>query len=297
MALHPRLPELRALVAKHTQGLCRYETAISNLSLFRFTTEQVRVPMIYTPALFIIAQGNKEVSVEKETHHYHASEYLVASVDLPVIGKVHLGEHNTPYLSVRLDLDLVLFAELMTQQQRTTDTNTKNGLFISSIDDSLMDATVRLIQLLDTPNDIAALAPMIVREIHYRLLTGEHGPMIAQIVMKGSSMQRIAQVIHAIRQDVTHTMSVEQMADMANMSPSAFYAHFKTVTMMSPLQYCKRLRLTTARQMLLTEEVDATTTAYRVGYQSVSQFSREYARMFGAPPMRDVENKRIVTPA
>jgi transcriptional regulator GlxA family with amidase domain len=135
---------------------------------------------------------------------------------------------------------------------------------------------------------------MVKREIHYRLLTGEHGAAIAQVVMTGSNMQRIAHVIHAIRSDITTIMPVEAMAEMANMSPSAFYAHFKTVTRMSPLQYCKRLRLTTARQILLTEEVDAASTAYRVGYQSVSQFSREYARMFGAPPMRDAEHKRLI---
>lgn len=293
MTAHIRLNELLTLVDRHTAHAADFDTAIADLRLFRIATEQVRVPAIYTPALFIIAQGHKEIALEKETYHYYPSEYLVASVDLPVIGKINLGDNDKPYLSVRLNLDLVLLTELMLQQNRRADTSTNNGLFIGAIDDTLIDAVIRLIRLLDTPADIAALAPMIKREIHYRLLTGEHGAAIAQIVMAGSNTQRIAQVIHAIRSDITTIMPVDAMASMANMSPSAFYTHFKTVTMMSPLQYCKRLRLTTARQILLTEEVDAASTAYRVGYQSVSQFSREYARMFGAPPMRDVEHKRL----
>lgn len=294
MTAHIRLNELLGLIDRHTQNVLASDTAIPDLRLFRFTTEQIKVPTIYTPALFIIAQGYKDVTVEKETYRYNASEYLVASVDLPVIGKIHLVGKDKPYLSLRIDLDLVLLRELMLQQNKIPHSTTNTGLFIGKIDDTLMDSVLRLIRLLDTPKDIAALAPMVLREIHYRLLTGEHGAAIAQLVMKGSNMQRIAHVIHTIRSDITRTIPVEHMAEMANMSPSAFYAHFKTVTMMSPLQYCKRLRLTTARQILLTEEVDATSTAYRVGYESISQFSREYARMFGAPPIRDAEHQRHV---
>ncbi len=157
------------------------------------------------------------------------------------------------------------------------------------MDSALSDCVLRLARLLETPQDIALLAPMIKREIHYRLLNGEHGAMIAQLAQSGSHMQRIAAAIRQLKSNFDKPIRVEALADQIGMSVSSFHAHFKAVTAMSPLQYQKRLRLMEARQIMLAEKQDAASTAYRVGYESPSQFSREYARLFGNPPGRDIQ--------
>jgi transcriptional regulator GlxA family with amidase domain len=156
----------------------------------------------------------------------------------------------------------------------------------------LIDCALRLTKLLKTPEDIPFLAPMIIREIYYRLLTDQQGEAVRQVATSGSNMQRIAEIINRIKTDFTEPVRVEELAEQANMSAASFHRHFKAVTSMSPLQYQKQLRLITARQIMLAEAIDATQAAYRVGYESASQFSREYARMFGAPPMRDIERLR-----
>jgi AraC-like DNA-binding protein len=170
--------------------------------------------------------------------------------------------------------------------------NSVRGLFVSTADAPLLDCALRLTKLLDTPQDISMLAPMIIREIYYRLLMGEQGESVRQIATSGSNMQRIAEVIKLIKTDFAQPMRVESLAAQARMSPSSFYHHFKEVTSMSPLQYQKQLRLLEARRLMLAENSDATNAAYQVGYESPSQFSREYSRMFGAPPIRDIERLR-----
>ena len=169
---------------------------------------------------------------------------------------------------------------------------TERALFIGSTSDQLTDALLRLARLLDTPQDIPLLAPMVIREIYYRLLNGLHGRRIAQIAINGTNMQRIAHVIQMLKSKFSEPIRVGDLAQMAHMSPSSFHFHFKAVTAMSPLQYQKRLRLLEARRLLLVEGRDAASAAYRVGYESASQFSREYSRMFGAPPISDVTNLR-----
>jgi transcriptional regulator GlxA family with amidase domain len=169
------------------------------------------------------------------------------------------------------------------------------GLFVGNMDAATLDAVLRLARLLDAPADIAALAPLIVREIHYRMLSGVHGQAIVQMAINGSNMQKIAEVIRVMKANLALPLRVENLAERAHMSPSSFHHHFKAITAMSPLQYHKHLRLTEARQIMLAEHADAASTAYRVGYESASQFSREYARMFGAPPLRDIEALRSLT--
>ena len=158
---------------------------------------------------------------------------------------------------------------------------------------ALLDCAVRLTKLLDTPQDLLMLAPIIIREIYYRLFVGEQSEAVRQIATSGSNMQRIAQVIQLINADFTQTVRIDELAERAKMSPSSFYQHFKQVTSMSPIQYQKQLRLLEARRLMLAENSDAASASIRVGYESRSQFSREYARMFGAPPRRDIERLRI----
>jgi len=167
------------------------------------------------------------------------------------------------------------------------------GLFVSDADAPLIDCAIRLTRLLDAPQDIPFLAPMMIREMYYRLLLGEQSEAVRQIATSGSNMQRVAAVIRRIKAEFTKSLRVEALAEQANMSPASFHRHFKKVTSMSPLQYQKQLRLLEARRLMLAENADATNAAYQVGYESPSQFSREYSRMFGAPPIKDIEGLRI----
>jgi AraC-like DNA-binding protein len=168
-------------------------------------------------------------------------------------------------------------------------------VFVGELDGATQETVLRLARLLETPRDIPVLAPMMLREFHFRILGGPHGAAIAQRAIAGSSTHRIGQILHRIKSQLAAPIRVDELASMANMSRSSFHQQFKAVTAMSPLQYQKRLRLTEARHILLAERADAASAAYRVGYQSVSQFSREYARMFGAPPIRDVGSIRQVS--
>ncbi len=200
---------------------------------------------------------------------------------------------DQPYLCFKLKLDSAQLCDIIAQTNLSIGKQESvRGLFVSDAAPPLIDCAIRLTQLLDTPQDIPFLAPMIVREIYYRLLMGEQGEAVRQIATSGSNMRRIAEVIKRIKADFTEPLRVEDLAEQANMSAYSFHRHFKAVTSMSPLQYQKQLRLLEARQRMLAEDVDATHTAYQVGYESASQFSREYARMFGAPPMKDIERLR-----
>ncbi|MHC5735917.1 AraC family transcriptional regulator [Nostoc sp.] len=201
---------------------------------------------------------------------------------------------DKPYLGFKLNLDPRQLCDIIAQIRPGTSKkeNSVRGLFVSNVDAPLIDCALRLTRLLDTPQDIPILAPMIIREMYYRLLMGEQGEAVRQIATSGSNMQRIAEVIKLIKADFIKPMRIEELAGQASMSPSSFHHHFKEVTSMSPLQYQKQLRLLEARRLMLAENSDAANAAYQVGYESPSQFSREYSRMFGAPPIKDIERLR-----
>ncbi len=286
--------ELAALTAKFSNGEGIFETAVPGLKCIKLSHIDMRLPGVYNPSLCVIVQGSKRVLLEDEVYQYAPSQYLAVSVDLPIIGQVTMAEPNAPYLCLQIDIDPRVMSELMMQVRpdAAADTGTGRGIFVGQMDDALGDSVLRLARLLENPRDILPLAPMITREIYYRLLNGDHGPTIAQIALSGSNMHRIAGVISRIKNDYDKPLRVEDMADLAGMSVSSFHYHFKEVTAMSPLQYQKRLRLVEARRMMLSDQLDAASTAYRVGYESPSQFSREYSRMFGNPPGRDIESLR-----
>lgn len=289
--------ELAALVDRQTDsgGNGVHPTLIPALGLMRESSTLIQMRGVSEPILGIVVQGAKEVVLNEETYRYGVAQYLVVSVDLPVCGCAIEATPEQPYLGFKLDLDPVQLCDIIAQTNLGVDQkdNSVKGWFISDADSSLIDCAIRLTRLLDTPQDIPFLAPMIIREIYYRLLIGEQAEAVRQIATSGSNMQRIAEVIKLIKTDFMKPLRIEELAEHANMSTSSFHRHFKEVTSMSPLQYQKQLRLLTARQMMLAESADATHTAYQVGYESPSQFSREYARMFGAPPMKDIERLRI----
>jgi AraC-like DNA-binding protein len=243
----------------------------------------------------VIVQGEKQVLLEGEIYRYAPPQFLAVSVDLPLLGQVLVASEEAPYLCLAIDLDASTIADLMAQSDDldVSRGEAARGLFVGDLDDATLESVVRLARLLDAPRDIPVLAPLALREFHYRLLRGPHGPAVAQMAITGSNTHKMGQIIRRMRARYAEPIRVEELASQANMSPSSFHQHFKAVTAMSPLQYQKRLRLTEARGLLLGGGVDAASAAYRVGYQSVSQFSREYARLFGAPPMRDVEALRF----
>ncbi|MEG4091248.1 AraC family transcriptional regulator, partial [Microcoleus sp. Pol12B4] len=213
----------------------------------------------------------------------------------PAFLSLNSSTPDKPYLGLKLNVDPRQLCDIITAQTKPSANKKENsvrGLFVSTADAPLLDCALRLTRLLDTPQDIPILAPMIIREIYYRLLIGEQGEAVRQIATSGSNMQRIASAIKLIKADFTKPMRVEYLAGQVHMSPSSFHHHFKEVTSMSPLQYQKQLRLLEARRLMLAENSDAANAAYQVGYESPSQFSREYSRMFGAPPIKDIERLR-----
>jgi AraC-like DNA-binding protein len=287
--------ELAALIDRHTDGKggIYYPTAIDPLVFLRCDTRKT-IQTVSEPLFAMVVQGEKKLSLNEEIFQYGVAQYLVMPVDLPLSVCMIEATPDQPYLGLKLKLDPVQLCEIIAQTNPDSDRkeNSIRGWCVSDANLSLLDCVIRLVNLLETPQDIPFLAPMMIREIYYRLLTDRQGEAVRQVATAGSNMQRIAGVIRQIKAEFTQPLRVEDLAEQANMSTASFHRHFKAVTSMSPLQYQKQLRLLTARQMMLAEAIDATQAAYHVGYESTSQFSREYARMFGAPPIRDIERLR-----
>jgi AraC-like DNA-binding protein len=289
--------ELAALIARHTdgQGDGFHRTAIDQLDFTRESAVAATLTGVSTPMLAIVVQGKKAALLGEETYYYGAAQYLILSVDLPISGFITEATPAQPYLGFKLDLDPRQLGEIITAQTSVITSKKETsvrGFFVSTADAPLLDCALRLTKLLDTPQDMPMLAPMIIQEIYYRLLMGEQCAAVRQIATAGSNMQRIAQVIQHIKTDFAQPLRIEDLADRAQMSPSSFHHHFKQVTSMSPLNYQKQLRLLAARRLMLIENSTAANAANLVGYESSSQFSREYARMFGAPPIKDIAGLR-----
>lgn len=282
--------ELLVLIDKFSRREGLNMSGIPNVSFFKSTVTDIPLPNVYNPSLCIIVQGSKEVLLGRGLYHYGPLEYLIASVDLPVIGRITEATQDQPYLVIKIDVDISQLSELLIHAERQTIANNRAdcGLFIGKMDTALGESVLRLICLLETPEDIPVLSSQMLREIYYRMLRSEYGDTIAQIALKGSHMQRISIAIQKLKRDFHLPVTVEHLAELAGMSVSSFHAHFKSVTTMSPLQFQKSIRLMEARSLMITNDMNAASTAYRVGYESVSHFNREYARMFGNPPGRDI---------
>jgi len=291
--------ELAALIERFSVKDGVHATAIDAVNLIRVSQPFERIYAVQKPALCVIAQGRKQVMLADELYEYDAASFLVVTVDLPIVGKVIQASEERPYLCFALDLDPAEIGALITEPALPTPSSQRDerGLFLSQIGVPLIDAVLRLLRLLETPQDIPILAPLAMREILYRLLKSEHGGRLHQIALAGSQAQRVAKAIHWVKSNYAQPLRIETMAREVHMSPSALHHQFKAVTAMSPLQYQKQLRLQEARRLMLGEVLDAATAGYRVGYESPTQFSREYSRLFGAPPSRDVARRRERIPA
>ena len=288
---------LRAMasdIARYTRdiGDGLHDSAVPGLTYARQSEPHHAVGSIADPLLAIMVQGRKEIMLGDELFAPAPGQHLVITVDLPIAAYLTDATPQTPYLGIKIALDRALLCDLLPVAPPQTVEPSRRGIVLSPADPRLLDAVWRLMQLHETPRDIPALAPLILREIHYRLLSGDQAAAMHQVAAGGSAVQRIAGVIRHLRADITRPIDVRELAQAAHMSPSAFHTHFKSVTSLSPLQYVKQLRLVEARRMMLSDGVRAERAAFAVGYESASQFSREYGRLFGAPPISDVGRLR-----
>ncbi|MFL5618374.1 MAG: AraC family transcriptional regulator N-terminal domain-containing protein [Gemmatimonadaceae bacterium] len=271
-----------------------HETAIPSLALWRFSHPTEMAPGLQQPAVYVVVQGRKHVVFGGETYVYDPSQYLAVSLELPVVSRVVEATPEVPYLCLTLRVDARELAALIVETGRSAPRDDHDGraLFVSPLEAPLLDGLLRLVRLLDTPDDIPVLAPLILRELYFRLLQGEQQGRLAEIAIGDGRVRRIAGAIAWIKAHFAEPLQIEALAKQVNMSPSALHRHFPAVTGVSPIQYQKRLRLEEARRLLLSDATSAEAVAYQVGYVSASQFSREYARLFGQPPRRDAERLR-----
>jgi AraC-like DNA-binding protein len=286
--------ELVRLIERFTGQDGAQPTAVPGLTLFRASLPSEPLHCLYEPALGLVVQGRKQAVLGEEIYHYGPSQYLVVSVDLPVIGQVTEASPEVPFLSLRLDLDPKEISALLMDLPipPAAPQPCPRCLSVSGLGAALQDAVLRLVRLLDAPEDISALAPLVRREILYRLLRGEQCAQLRQIASSGTQGHRIGRAVSWLRQNFHQPLQIERLANEVNMSTSALHHHFKAMTAMSPLQFQKHLRLQEARRLMLVEALDAASAGGRVGYESPSQFSREYSRLFGAPPLRDIARLR-----
>jgi AraC-like DNA-binding protein len=283
------IADLATLIERHVPRTGMVSTPVARLSLFRADEPTVPLPAVYDASLCLIAQGSKRVSLGDRTLIYDAAHYLLVSVDLPLIGHVTQAERDAPYLCCKIDIDQAALADLILAEGGRAPKADLPALAVYRSDGDLIDAAIRLIRLLDRPESIPALAPLIEREILYRLLTGPHGPALRYMAVSDSHLNQVSRAIAVIRAGFAQQLRIADIAAASGMSPSSLHEHFKAVTKMTPLEYQKQLRLQEARRLMLSGGTTAGSAGFAVGYESPSQFNREYVRLFGAPPRRDIE--------
>jgi AraC-like DNA-binding protein len=285
--------ELAERIARHLAEDGSVEAA-PGLFLSRSSLRTGPIYRVTEPSFCVIAQGAKEILLGNECHRYDASHYLLVSAGLPLAGHIVEASKDRPYLGVRVVLDPAVITAVLVEAGLLVSRPTRaaRALTVNRISASLLDAVVRLVRLLDTPRHYGVLAPLITREVVYRLSFGEQGGRLRQIAIIGAREHRMARAIELLRKDYDKPLRIAGLARKLGMSTSGFHHHFKAVTAMSPLQFQKQLRLQEARRLLVAGDFDAATAGYRVGYDDPSHFSREYKRFFGEPPIRDVERLR-----
>lgn len=282
-------------LAKHISELIglnkRLDTPIKGLSLHRWETPTDPTSYMLAPSICLIGQGRKRLFLGDDNFVCDPHTFLLTSIELPVVTQIAEAKPETPYLGITMELNLRMISQLMLDDpsKQARNSNDRLGVSISDLSEDLIDAFARLLNLLKTPEDLPVLGPLIQQEIYYRLLKSDQGPRLRNIVTGGNHCHQIAQVIESLKANFCKPVKIEALANDAGLSISAFHNHFRAMTAMTPLQFLKKMRLNEARRLMLAEHLDASKAAYEVGYESPSQFSREYNRMFGAPPMRDIK--------
>jgi AraC-like DNA-binding protein len=287
--------ELRRKIAAHTLKAGAHATAILGLTLYHRTAPSPCYPAACEPSLNVFVQGRKRITLAGTTYLCDESTFLLSSVDVPVVSQIVAASEEVPLLSLLLKLDMALVREILSHEEfhAPDGSSPARGITIGKTTVDLLKPCCRLLDLLDAPEDIPFLSNLIQREIVYRLLRGPQGERLRAIATLGDQSHRTAKAIAWLRANYTKPLHVEELAEVARMGMSTLHHHFRALTAMSPLQYQKQLRLVAARERMLVEGIDAASAAFEVGYESASQFNREYKRFFGQPPMRDINVRRL----
>ncbi|WOB49421.1 AraC family transcriptional regulator [Xanthomonas hydrangeae] len=285
--MNNQMQELRAIVMR--AGDKWTDTGIPRVAMVQ---AEACSSQVYQPMLHLVLQGSKTLSVGEQILEYATATYFIVPVDVPATGEIRPGDAGQPYLATSLTLDSSLIANVLAGTKWPAGQPAGQRFSATQAPSELIDAWLRMMRLIDKPGEIEMLAPLIEQEILFRVLQGSMGGLLREIARSDGHLTQIRRVIHWIRGNFAEPLRVETLAAMADMSVAAFYRHFRAVTAMTPIQYQKRLRLLRARWLLLFAPRDAASIAFEVGYESASQFSREYARLFGLPPTRDVARFR-----
>jgi AraC-like DNA-binding protein len=291
----PATSTLARAIRRFAQTDGDHNTAIPALTLHRRKGPTEPLHCIYNLGLGVVAQGDKQVLLGDESIDYGPGQSMLTTIDLPVVSHVTRASIAEPFLGMMLTLDVRSIVQMASEmdEPRPRREDAYRSISFEALDGGLFDAVVRLVNLLGEPALIPRLAPLIQQEVTIRLLTGPHGAQLRHLVTAGSPSQQIAKAVAWLKQNFVQALHGDDLADRAHMSPSTFRQHFRTLTGVSPLQYQKQLLLQEARQLMLNENLDAGSAGGRVGYESASQFSREYSRLFGAPPQRDITRMRL----
>lgn len=289
---------LKNLLLKRMQRPGKYPTAVDGLSMSRRESDDHVENCFYSPSVGLVVQGSKRSIVGSDEYNYGENQCLVVSVDMPSSFFASGATPERPFLAISLDLDRYLISRLVMElptvanSESVGENESSKGVAVTDVTPDLLNAFMRLIELLERPEEVAFLAPIVIQEIHYRLLLGPLGNNLRRFSTLGTQSNQIAQAIVWLRDNYKEQLQIEALARRVNMGVSTFHRHFKEVTSLSPLQYHKRLRLYEAQRLMLTEDADAASAGLAVGYESPTQFNREYKRLFGEPPRRDVMRRR-----
>ncbi|WP_298232660.1 AraC family transcriptional regulator [uncultured Azohydromonas sp.] len=267
------------------------QTPVPGVTIVRATMPSGLIHAISRPLVCLVLQGSKHVTMGADQFSFSAGDSLIITADVPTVSQIKQASLAAPYLSVVFDLDLAVIAELAVQMGPASDAH-QASVRVETTDTEVADAALRLMRLLERPAAMPVLHAQLVREFHYWLLAGRHGPAVRRLGWPDSQARNVARAVAVIRAEFAKPLPVERLASIARMSPSSFHHHFRAATSLSPLQFQKQLRLIEARRMMLSEGVSASGAAFAVGYESVPQFTREYGRMFGLPPARDIKVAR-----
>ncbi len=277
-------------------GEGQFLTPMEGVRIVRSCQEIMPIRNIYRPSLCVVVKGAKEIMFGDTSLHYYEMDCLVVSVEIPAKGRMVGATPEKPYLGITIDFDVAMLRDVMQQLARPPVPSSADGacVFVGQVDERLADCIERLVRISKTPDAVPVLYPAVMREICYWLLTGPHGAEMAKLALPESHTERVSRAIQLLHRKFAETLRVEQLAEVAHMSPSSFHHHFKQMTSMSPLQFQKQLRLLEARRLMVAEAANVSEAAFQVGYESASQFSREYTRTFGVAPKRDVMNFRAL---
>lgn len=282
--------DLAKVINQFATGDGLHESPVPGVHCIKFSQTNCPTKRHWRASLGIVVQGCKEIALGDEIYRFDDAHYIAVPIDLPVTSRIFSASREKPFLGLLIDFDALSLSEVAAQLETEYSNEFNNPLravFVGRASEKMLDAAIRLGKLFETPEDAPVLAPLVIKEILYYLLKGADGAAIRQFVRSGSKMHKISQAIYKVRAELSGEVDVAALAKDANMSRSAFFKHFNEMTAMSPIQYQKRLRLLEARRLMIDEGETAESSAFRVGYKSPSQFSREYSNMFGNAPLRD----------